>query len=62
MSKQVPLFIGGEFVQSKTDQWIPVTNPATQEVIAQVPCTTDEEMEAAIASAAKTFRDLEGNS
>ncbi|RDE19456.1 methylmalonate-semialdehyde dehydrogenase (CoA acylating) [Motiliproteus coralliicola] len=55
MSKQVPLFIGGEFVQSKTDQWIPVTNPATQEVIAQVPCTTDEEMEAAIASAAKTF-------
>ncbi|MEH6651972.1 MAG: CoA-acylating methylmalonate-semialdehyde dehydrogenase [Motiliproteus sp.] len=55
MSKQVPLFINGEFVQSQTDQWIPVTNPATQEVIAQVPCATDAEMEAAIASAATAF-------
>ncbi|MFT5722596.1 MAG: malonate-semialdehyde dehydrogenase (acetylating)/methylmalonate-semialdehyde dehydrogenase [Motiliproteus sp.] len=55
MSKPVPLFINGEFVQSKTDQWIPVTNPATQEVIAQVPCATAAEMDAAIASAASAF-------
>ncbi|MEH6473051.1 MAG: CoA-acylating methylmalonate-semialdehyde dehydrogenase [Halopseudomonas sp.] len=55
MTKKVPLFINGEFVQSQTDQWIPVTNPATQEVIAQVPCATNAEMEAAIASAATAF-------
>ena len=34
MSKKVPLYIDGEFVASKSEQWIPVTNPATQEVIA----------------------------
>ncbi|WP_207063582.1 CoA-acylating methylmalonate-semialdehyde dehydrogenase [Motiliproteus sp. SC1-56] len=55
MSKQVPLFIDGQFVQSESERWIPVTNPATQEVIAQVPCATDAEMERAIASAAKAF-------
>ena len=55
MSKKVPLFINGEFVQSQTQQWLPVTNPATQEVIAQVPCATDAEMQAAIASAAAAF-------
>ncbi|PTB93039.1 methylmalonate-semialdehyde dehydrogenase (CoA acylating), partial [Marinobacter sp. Z-F4-2] len=53
--KKVPLFINGEFVQSKSDRWIDVTNPATQEVIAQVPCATQDEMDAAVASAKKAF-------
>ncbi len=55
MSQQIPLFIEGAFIQSESDQLIPVTNPATQEVIAQVPCATDTEMERAIASAKATF-------
>ncbi|KFZ29571.1 methylmalonate-semialdehyde dehydrogenase [Pseudidiomarina atlantica] len=55
MSKKVPLYIGGEFVQSKSDKWIDVTNPATQEVIAQVPCATQDEMAAAVASAKQAF-------
>ncbi len=56
MTKKVPLFINGEWTQSATDQWIPVTNPATQEVIAEVPCATMDEMDAAIASAKEAFK------
>lgn len=55
-SQKVPLFIGGEFVDSATQDWIELNNPATQEVIAQVPVTTGEEMERAIASAKAAFR------
>jgi malonate-semialdehyde dehydrogenase (acetylating)/methylmalonate-semialdehyde dehydrogenase len=56
MTKQVQLFIDGEFIDSTTEQWIPVTNPATQDVIAQAPCTTPEEMTRAIASAKQAFQ------
>lgn len=52
---KVKLFIEGEFVESQTTQYIPVTNPATQEVIAEAPCATDAEVERAIAHAKKTF-------
>ncbi|RUO65580.1 methylmalonate-semialdehyde dehydrogenase [acylating] [Pseudidiomarina planktonica] len=53
--KRVPLYINGEFVQSKSAEWISVTNPATQEVLAEVPCATQAEMEAAVASAKEAF-------
>lgn len=53
---KVPLFIGGEFTQSQTSEWIDVTNPANNEVIAQVPCATADEMQQAITSAAETFK------
>lgn len=53
--KKVPLYIDGEFVQSQSDKWIDVTNPATQEVIAQVPCATQDEMKQAVESAQKAF-------
>ncbi|EKE84880.1 CoA-acylating methylmalonate-semialdehyde dehydrogenase [Idiomarina xiamenensis] len=56
MTTRVPLFIAGEFTQSNSQQWIDVTNPATQEVIAQVPCATQDEMDAALASAEKAFQ------
>ncbi|MET4160636.1 malonate-semialdehyde dehydrogenase (acetylating)/methylmalonate-semialdehyde dehydrogenase [Marinobacterium sp. MBR-111] len=55
MTQHVPLLIGGEFVQSETSQWLPVTNPATQEVLAQVPCATPEEVERAIEAAKTAF-------
>ncbi|MBU2882822.1 CoA-acylating methylmalonate-semialdehyde dehydrogenase [Psychrosphaera sp. B3R10] len=54
--KQVPLFINGEWVDSKSTRTIDVTNPATQEVIAKVPCATKAEMTAAIESAKQTFK------
>lgn len=56
MSKKVPLYIDGEFVASKSEQWIPVTNPATQEVIAEAPVATQSEMEAAVNSAREAFK------
>ena len=31
--KKVPQFIAGEFVQSQTQNWIDVTNPATNEAL-----------------------------
>ncbi|MGO1694024.1 MAG: aldehyde dehydrogenase family protein, partial [Marinobacter sp.] len=53
--KNVPLYLAGEFVQSQTSEWIDVTNPATNEVIAKAPCTTDAEMRKAIDSAGEMF-------
>jgi malonate-semialdehyde dehydrogenase (acetylating)/methylmalonate-semialdehyde dehydrogenase len=55
MIAQVPLLINGEFINSKSTQLIDVTNPATQEVIAQVPCATDEEVNNAIETAKDAF-------
>lgn len=54
--KKVPQFIAGEFVQSQTQNWIDVTNPATNEVIAQVPCATADEMRQAIDNASEVFK------
>ena len=53
---QVPQLIAGEFRQSRSTDWIEVTDPATQAVIARVPCATDEEMAQAIASAKEAFK------
>ncbi len=52
----VKLLIGGEFVESKTTQWREVINPATQEVLARIPFATEEEMNAAVASAKEAFK------
>lgn len=56
MTKLVPLFVGGEFCQSESSEWIEVTNPANNAVIAELPCATDDEMERAVASAQQTFK------
>ncbi len=56
---QVPtikLVIDGQFVESKTDQWRDVINPATQEVLAKVPFATADEINAAVASAKNAFK------
>ena len=52
----VKLLIDGRFVESSTTEWQDVVNPATQETVARVPFATDAELEAAIASAKKTFK------
>ncbi len=51
----VKLLINGEFIESKTDQWRDVVNPATQEVLAKVPFATADEINAAVASAKQAF-------
>jgi malonate-semialdehyde dehydrogenase (acetylating) / methylmalonate-semialdehyde dehydrogenase len=52
---RVPLLINGKFVESKSEKWFDVANPATQEVIAQVPQATAAEMNAAVAAAKEAF-------
>ncbi|SFL86222.1 CoA-acylating methylmalonate-semialdehyde dehydrogenase [Variovorax sp. OV329] len=52
----VKLLIGGKFVESKTTEWRNVVNPATQEVLARVPFATQEEVDAAVASAKEAFK------
>lgn len=56
MLNPVPLFIDGEFRQSATKEWVDVTNPATNDVIASLPCATDLEMSEAITSALIAFQ------
>jgi len=55
-AKNYPLIINGEEVQSKTDKFIDVRNPATQEVVGRVPLSTQEEMRAASDSAQTAFK------
>lgn len=53
---RIPLLIGGELVQSKTTEWRDVVNPATQEVVAQVPFATKEELDLAVANSKEAFK------
>ncbi len=55
MTKKIPLFLNGEFVESRTSQYLPVTNPATQEILAQVPLATADEVDRAVAAAKTAF-------
>jgi malonate-semialdehyde dehydrogenase (acetylating) / methylmalonate-semialdehyde dehydrogenase len=52
----VKLLINGNFVESRSTEWHDVINPATQEVIAEVPFATDEEIDAAVAAAKAAFK------
>ncbi|KAF8390186.1 hypothetical protein HHK36_024708 [Tetracentron sinense] len=54
-SMRIPNLIGGEFVDSQASTTINVVNPATQEVVSQVPLTTNEEFKAAISAAKRAF-------
>lgn len=53
---KVPLYIDGKMVESQTDEWIPVHNPATQEVVSLVPQPTKAELEAAVRSSQEAFK------
>lgn len=48
--------INGKFVDSAAKEWIPIADPATNKVIAEVPKSTKAEMEEATASAAAAFK------
>ena len=53
--KKMKYCIGGQWLESKTDKWMDVTDSSTGEVIAQVPCCTAQEVESAIAAADAAF-------
>ncbi|MCB1678022.1 MAG: CoA-acylating methylmalonate-semialdehyde dehydrogenase [Halioglobus sp.] len=55
MTQQVPLFIDGEFISSGSADKLPVTNPANQQLLAEVPLATAAEVDRAVASAVGAF-------
>ncbi|CBI40848.3 unnamed protein product, partial [Vitis vinifera] len=52
---KVPNLIGGKFVDSQACAIIDVINPATQEVVSEVPLTTYEEFKAAVSAAKQAY-------
>lgn len=54
--KKVQQITNGNLSFSLTNEWIDVTDPATQQVIAQVPQTTDDEINEAVATAKEAFK------
>lgn len=50
-------YFGGEWVESKTDDFFEVRNPATDELIAKCPHSTSEEVELAVGAALEGFWD-----
>jgi malonate-semialdehyde dehydrogenase (acetylating)/methylmalonate-semialdehyde dehydrogenase len=55
-TKVLKNYIGGEWVASSTTKTEPVYNPATGEVIAQVPLSTKEDVEQAVQAATKACK------
>jgi malonate-semialdehyde dehydrogenase (acetylating)/methylmalonate-semialdehyde dehydrogenase len=53
---KVPLWIDGKEYQSKTDKWIPLYNPATNELLCMVPEATQKEMQMAVDSSKAAFK------
>lgn len=51
------LFIGGEYVQSSSGKAIEIENPATEEVIAEVPDASDADIDRAVAAARAAQRE-----
>ncbi|KAL7206112.1 hypothetical protein ACSBR2_018923 [Camellia fascicularis] len=52
---RVPNLIGGRFVDSQSLASIDIINPATQQVVSQVPLTSPEEFRAAVFAAKRAF-------
>lgn len=50
------LYIDGQYVESKTTNWIELTNPATNEVIGRVPEATQDELNSALEAAKKAYK------
>jgi malonate-semialdehyde dehydrogenase (acetylating)/methylmalonate-semialdehyde dehydrogenase len=48
-------YVNGTWVEAETEAYLPVENPSTGEVLAQVPLSTAAEVDRAVASAAEAF-------
>ncbi|MCL2492558.1 MAG: CoA-acylating methylmalonate-semialdehyde dehydrogenase [Clostridiales bacterium] len=55
MITKLQYFSDGKWLESKTEKFMDVYNPSTGEVLAQAPCCTKDEVEAAIEAAAAAF-------
>lgn len=48
-------YVGGKWMPSETREFLPVPNPATEEILAEVPLSTKSEVDAAVRAAQKAF-------
>ena len=55
MAKNLPLFLDGDFVESKSKKTLEVKNPVSQEILCHVPCATKKEIDKSILSASPAF-------
>ena len=46
--KRMKYCVNGEWKESKTSKWLPVSDSSTGELIAEVPCCTQDELEEAV--------------
>ena len=53
--KRMGYCVNGEWLTSSTEEYMPVTDSSTGEVIAEVPCCTPDEIRSAIAAAHEAF-------
>ncbi len=53
--KRLMYCVDNEWIVSKTGKYMPVMNPSTGEQIAEAPCCTQEEVNSAVAAAARAF-------
>ena len=56
MAQVLDIYINGDFRTSAGSSTIPVTNPATQEVLVEAPNTTMQEIDEAVAAAKTAFQ------
>lgn len=54
--KKYDLYLNGQWVKSKGDDWIEVENPATKEIFAYVPASTEEDVNIAVEGANKALK------
>jgi len=56
MSQKINIYVNGAFTASKATDYLPLENPANQEIIAEVPLTQLAEIDHAIAVAGEAFK------
>ena len=55
MTKRLKYLVGGEWKESATDEWYPITNSSTGEVMAEAPRCISEEVDEAVAAAQAAY-------
>ncbi|KAJ1332446.1 methylmalonate-semialdehyde dehydrogenase (acylating) [Batrachochytrium salamandrivorans] len=53
---ETQLYINGQFINSQTDQWFELRNPATQEIVTYVPQATPSELKEAARNSQDAFK------
>ena len=55
MTIRLKNLIDGEWVEAKTENYIPVINPATQEILAECPDSSQDDVNRAVKAASKAI-------